>query len=329
MNYGELKTSIQDYCQNSETSFVAHIPDFVRSAEDKAFLSVQMPAFWKSDSFIQTLNTVPEYTLAPGAMDVLSVRVGEGSVPGAAPGTGAPPKDFSIGVQGTAGEKVFTEAAPSPLAATLGVSVGDIVTLPVMAAGVNRVTKVTGTTLELEHASVGSGTIILSISQVTPEYVVSAGPVRYLLRKDYDFLLEAYPGTGIPVGGSVPSPATGLPKYYAVSDASDTASEPTMTIRLGPIPDSDYPVTVDYYGKTAADSITVSDSTTTWLSVVFPDTLLYGSLVEAYIYMKGEPDLIQTYTTQFQNSLMMIKNLGEGRQTRDSFASGTKRVDSQ
>ena len=49
MNYGELKTAIQDYCQNSETSFVTHIPDFVRAAEDKVFMAVEMPDFWKVD----------------------------------------------------------------------------------------------------------------------------------------------------------------------------------------------------------------------------------------------------------------------------------------
>jgi hypothetical protein len=314
MNYGELKTSIQDYCQNSETSFVAHIPDFVRSAEDKTFLSVQMPAFWKSDSAIGTSAGVAEYQVASGSLDVLSVRINE-----SIDNSGTTVVVFT-GVWG-AGDIELTGVSPNPVGV---ISVGDSLAFSLYGGEARVVSGLTANTVTMSSPTTGASSANPSffvVHSATRE-PVGFGPSRHLLRKDYDFLLEAYPGTSS-------AATTGAPKYYSVSSAGESGSEPNLNIRLGPAPDGAYAVTVDYYGRTAADSITVSDSTTTWLSVTSPDTLLYGSLVEAYIYMKGEPDLIQTYTTQFQNSLMMIKNLGEGRQTSDSFTSGSKRVDSQ
>jgi hypothetical protein len=232
MNYGQLKTAIQDYCQNSEESFVTHIPDFVKSAEDKIFMAVEMPAFWKSNSTISLVSGTAEYTIPySGAIDIFSVRMGEGA---------------------------------------------------------------------------GTGT-----------EVVEDGPVRYLLQKNYDFLLEAYPGTASAKG-------TGKPKYYAIASAGSGAEDPTLSIRLGPIPDGQYPLTVDYYGKTSADSITSggTDSNATWLSVTSPYTLLYGSLVDAYIYMKSEPDLIQACEKQFMDNLTLLKNLADNRVYNDSYRPG-------
>jgi hypothetical protein len=242
MTYDELKTAIQDYCQNSETTFVAHLDDFIKAAEDRIFLVVQMPAFWKSDSSLVTADGTSEYVVADGSIDVFSVRVGEAVVAGAT--------------------------------------------------------------------------------------AVDKGPVRYLIRKGYDFLLEAFPGTS----GAA---ATGVPKYYAVSSAQGTGSagakEPTVTVRLGPIPGDIYPVTVDYYGKTSSDSITNGGTGTneTWLSLTSPDTLLYGSLVEAYTFMKGDPGLIQHYQTVFERGVGLVKGMGEGRQNDDGYIDGTKRAPAQ
>ncbi|MBF86093.1 MAG: hypothetical protein CL489_16695 [Acidobacteria bacterium] len=232
MNYLELSTAIQDYCQNSELTFVDHINDFIIAAEDKVFMSIQMPAFWGSEDKA-TVEDKFEYTLQAGVIDVTSVRVNQ------------------------------TED-----------STGNVIN----------------------------------------------GPVFYLYRKDYDFLLEAYPGT---TGAA----STGIPKYYAVSSAAASEANPTLTIRLGPIPDAIYAMTVDYYGKTAAQSITGGDSTAeTWLSVTAPDVLLYGSLVQAYTYMKGEQDIIQLYDKQFLEGLGLLKNMGEARQPSDLYREGQKRT---
>ena len=150
------------------------------------------------------------------------------------------------------------------------------------------------------------------------------GPYRYLLRKDYDFLDEAFPGSASAVD-------TGVPKYYAVSSADSDSTNPRMTIRMGPTPNGVYPFVIDYYGKKVADSITSGSvgANETWLSVTAPDVLLYGSLVQAYTFMKGEPDLIQNYEKQFQEGINRLKILTEGRGTSDVYRTGQKRVQVQ
>lgn len=141
---------------------------------------------------------------------------------------------------------------------------------------------------------------------------VEFGPVRYLLLKDYDFLLEAYPG-------SASAASEGVPKYYSISSTSVTTSNPDLTIRLAPEPDLAYRMTVTYLGKTAADSITHADTDETWLSVTFPDCLLWGSVVEAYTFMKGEPDLMQAYEKRFLDGLTLLKHTVETRSDSDAY----------
>tara|TARA_R110002051_G_scaffold224969_1_gene287935 strand:- start:325 stop:603 length:279 start_codon:yes stop_codon:yes gene_type:complete len=80
-------------------------------------------------------------------------------------------------------------------------------------------------------------------------------------------------------------------------------------------------MTVTYSQKTAAQSITGqgSETATTWLSVTFPDILLYGSLVQAYTYLKGEPDIIQLYEKQFMEGMALLKNVSSTRMDNDSY----------
>ena len=152
---------------------------------------------------------------------------------------------------------------------------------------------------------------------------VDFGPVQYMLRKDYDFLLEAYPG-------SASAQKNGMPKYYAVSSAALSSTDPTITIRFGPIPDDEYPFTVDYYSKKAADSLVgLGGTNLTWLSATYPQVLLHGCLAEAYTFMKGEPDLVQNYQSLFQEGIGLIKRMGEGRQNDDGYTDGAKRVPTQ
>jgi len=136
---------------------------------------------------------------------------------------------------------------------------------------------------------------------------ISSGPWSYLLRKDYDFLLEAYPGTSAAV-------STGVPKYYAVSSAGVSGSvDPELKIEIAPQPSTaNYYYAADYYGKTAAGSLTDNSVSQTWLSVTFPDILLYGSLAEAYSFMKGEPGLIQYYEQRFADGLATMGSVVTG-----------------
>jgi len=135
----------------------------------------------------------------------------------------------------------------------------------------------------------------------------SSGSQTFLLFKDVNFIREAYPN----------SSTTGTPKHYALFDDG--------TFIIGPTPDSSYAVELHYFYRPA--SITAGeDSGTTWLSDNAENALLYGSLLEAYIYMKGEPDLISVYQQRFLQALDRLKNLGEGDNTVDNYRDDVVRV---
>ena len=107
-----------------------------------------------------------------------------------------------------------------------------------------------------------------------------------------------------------PNPATtGTPKYYADWDSD--------TFLLAPTPDSNYNMDLHYFYRPT--SITTSSDGTSWLGTNAELALLYGSLVEAYTFMKGEADILQVYNGRFQEALQWMKNLGEGLQTRDQY----------
>jgi hypothetical protein len=107
-----------------------------------------------------------------------------------------------------------------------------------------------------------------------------------------------------------PNPATtGAPKYYGDWDED--------TFLLAPTPDSNYTMELHYFYRPA--SITSSGDGTSWLGTNAELCLLYGSLCEAYTFMKGEPDMLKQYTERFIESIQWLKNLGEGKQTRDEY----------
>jgi hypothetical protein len=107
-----------------------------------------------------------------------------------------------------------------------------------------------------------------------------------------------------------PNPATtGTPKYYADWNES--------SFLIAPTPDASYDVELHYFYRPT--SITESGDGTSWLGTNAELALLYGSLVEAYTFLKGEPDLMNLYNSRFQESLQWLKNLGEGLQTRDQY----------
>jgi Neuraminidase (sialidase) len=125
----------------------------------------------------------------------------------------------------------------------------------------------------------------------------------FLLYKDVNFLQEAFPDTS----------TTGNPKYYAFFDIDNFIVAPT--------PDDSYAVDLHYFYRPASLT-TVGDGGTTWLSENAPQTLLYGSLIEAYTFMKGEQDVIQNYDEQFKSALMRLKNFGEALEETDAYRTG-------
>lgn len=111
-----------------------------------------------------------------------------------------------------------------------------------------------------------------------------------------------------------PDPTTtGEPKYYCQFDVTN--------FLLGPTPDAAYTAELHYFYR--PQSLTaLGDDGTTWLSENAEMAMLYGALIEAYIYMKGEPDLMRSYTQRFQESLAGIKMLGEAKETTDEYRTG-------
>ncbi len=209
MNYAALVQMIQDYTENSESSFVSNIPTFVQLAEERIYNSVQIPAIRKNQT---------------GAL--------------------------------TATNKYLT--LPSDWLATFSLAVID----------------------------------------------PSTQAQTFLLNKDVNYIREAFPN---------PS-ATGTPTHYAQFDSS--------TLIIGPTPDLSYSVELHYYYYPAS----IVTASTSWLGDNFETVLLYGSLREAYQYMKGEADITQEYEAKYQEALMLLKVLGDGKDRRDAYRSGQTRV---
>ena len=128
---------------------------------------------------------------------------------------------------------------------------------------------------------------------------------EFLLFKDVNFIREAYPSSSV----------TGVPKYYGLFDAD--------TFILAPTPNANFNAELHYFYKPT--SITTSSSGTSWLGDNAESTLLYGCLVEAYTFLKGEPDLMQVYAARYDAALENLKSLGEGYDTTDSYRSGSVR----
>ena len=209
MNYSQLVSLIQEYCETTEQTFVANIPTFVQLAEERIYNSVQIPAIRKNVTGTMTANF--QYFQLPS--DWLST--------------------FSLAV----------------------------------------------------------------IDPTTGDY-------EYLLNKDVNYIRAAYP----------PPNSTGKPKYYAIWD--DTS------MILGPTPDVAYTAELHYYYY----PVSIVTHGTSWLGTNFETVLLYGSIREAYTYLKGEQDIMNYYEQKYQESLALLKRLGDGLDRQDAYRSGQARI---
>jgi hypothetical protein len=207
MTYSELKQAIQDYTQNSETSFVNNLPLFIRFAEERILKTAQLSLFRKNAT--ASLTTSNAYLACPS--------------------------DF--------------------------------------------------------------------LSPYSLSYTDSNGDKNFLEFKDVSFVQSYAPDTTV----------TAAPKYYAQFDVDNFV--------LGPTPDDTYAVELHYFYRPA--SLTAgADGGTTWLSENAELTLLYGALVEAYVYMKGEADMQQLYNARFNESMIGLKLLGEAKETTEQYRTG-------
>jgi len=209
VNYSQLSTLIQDYCESTEQSFVANIPTFVQLAEERIYNSVQIPAIRKNVTGTMTINF--QYFSLPS--DWLST--------------------FSLAV----------------------------------------------------------------IDPTTGEY-------EYLLNKDVNFIRASYP----------PPNSYGKPQYYAIWNNN--------SMILGPTPDLAYTAELHYYYYPPS----IVTSSTSWPGDNFETVLLYGSLREAYTYLKGEADMMQYYDQKYQEAVAQLKRLGDGLDRQDAYRSGQVRV---
>jgi hypothetical protein len=128
------------------------------------------------------------------------------------------------------------------------------------------------------------------IDPVTGEY-------EYLLNKDVNFIREAFPFPAV----------SGKPTHYAMFDQNSYI--------LGPTPDANYEVELHYFYYPQS----IVDAGTSWLGDNFDSVLLYGALLEAYTYMKGEADVIAMYQKRYDDAVVMLKQLGEGKNRQDMY----------
>ena len=144
-------------------------------------------------------------------------------------------------------------------------------------------------------------TFSLAVINANNEYL-------YLLNKDVNFIRQSFPDTD--------TDFYGVPQYYAVFDNS--------AFILGPTPDASYAVELHYFYY--PESITTAVSGQTWLGDNFSSVLLYGSLLEAYTYMKGEQDVLAEYQKRYDDAMQLLIQLGDGKNRQDAYRSGQVRV---
>lgn len=144
----------------------------------------------------------------------------------------------------------------------------------------------------------------------------ATGAYEYLLNKDVNFIRQAYPQPN----------DIATPKYYALFGpaVSGTSVTDELALILGPTPDANYDVELHYYYY--PESITVAADGRTWLGDNFDSVLLYGCLVEAYTFMKGEADIMAFYDAKYKEALMLAQRLGAGLERSDSYRSGQFRL---
>lgn len=159
------------------------------------------------------------------------------------------------------------------------------------------ITAINGTTLTLSVANSGAVTGTMSIQ----------GDYTYLINKDVNFIREVYPATNY----------RAQPKYYALF-GPNTSNVNELTFIVGPTPDVNYLAELHFYYYPPS----IVDAGTSWLGDNFDTALLYGCLVEAYTFMKGEQDMLALYNGKYQEALGLLKNLGDGKQRGDAYRDG-------
>ena len=199
---------------------------------------------------------------------------------------------------GTAGAKTIV------VASTTGIAVGQQVT----GSGI-------GTNAQVR--SISGTTIYLTVANATTisNSVTFQGDYLYLLNKDVNFIREAYPLSAY----------VSEPKHYALFGPTTTSGGVVtneLTIIVGPTPNATYVAELHYYYYPES----IVDAGTTWLGDNFDSVLLYGTICEALVYMKGEGDMVGLAQERYTQAIALYKNLGDGKQRGDAYRDGQVRV---
>jgi len=157
---------------------------------------------------------------------------------------------------------------------------------------------------------------VFSLAVLTNTSAGENSPQEFLLNKDVSFIRQAYPDPTV----------TGQPQYYALFGPNVGPNVPQpfndLTLIVGPTPDANYQVELHYYYY--PESIVTAG--TSWLGEHFESVLLYGCLMEAITFMKGETDIVALYKGRYDEALMLYKEMVDGKERRDSYRSGQVRV---
>ena len=205
---------------------------------------------------------------------------------------------------------VYTYANPT------ATGVADEFTISVSSASdiaVNQMVSGSGIGTGATVAEINGTTITLSVanSSTVSGSIVFQGDYLYLLDKDVNFIREVYPNPN----------SKAEPKYYAIfGPQSNDVNE--LSFILGPTPDQTYKAELHYYYYPES----IVDAGTSWLGDNFDSALLYGSLVEAYTFMKGEQDMMALYDAKYKEAMALLKNLGDGKQRADTYRDGQVKV---
>jgi hypothetical protein len=195
---------------------------------------------------------------------------------------------------GTSGSKTIVVASATGIAAGQQVTGTGI--------GTNAVVRsINGTTVTLtvDNSGAVSGTVVFQ------------GDYLYLLNKDVNFIREAYPLSAY----------YAEPKHYAIF-GPNSSNVNELTFIVGPTPSANYRAELHFYYYPES----IVTASTTWLGDNFDSTLLYGTICEALVYMKGEGEMIKIAQDRYVQAIALLKNLGDGKQRMDAYRDGQVRV---
>lgn len=315
--YAELKTAIQDYTENNEPSFVRNLPLFIRQAEERILKSVELNIFRQNAtaqfSGKNQYLELPDDFLAPFS---LSYTTAPKYPTGASWNDSSNRSNLAEAIFKTSGGQTtpinFLELFENTQAFP-GIALGSVGgNAQVVAADSTKMNNyVLGRTSSLTSDEITYiEDYMLPYMAARPETYSTfydatkpAAGIEYVEFKDVSLLRE-FQGK---------EDYYGDPKYYAQFNEENFI--------LAPNPRLSFTCQLSYFYRPA--SLTAgAESGTTWLSKNAELALFYGALVEAAVYMKEEPDILQSYNQRFQESLIGIKLLGEAKETTDQYRKG-------